>query len=461
MKTGEHRQDQFLSQPGRKRASILVGLLWCVVVLALVVVTILHTATIDLKITKNYGDKIQAHYLALAGIEKAKALLYQSRQAPSGIRRELYDAPAQFKEVQFGRGQFSVIRRAGREEGGGIFYGVFDEESRLNLNTARAEDLVKLDGLSAPMAADILAWRGEVGPGNPGGANADYYASLQPPSLPRNGRFETIRELLMVRGIAPDLVFGRDTHQNGFLPAPEENESGYSDRMSIDEDTGWSSFLTVDSSAANVNASGVSRVNIKTADESSLSTVNGITSAIARAIVQYRQQHQFQSIADLLDVTPPQNQGGNRNQRPPSAAANANDNSSGGPQVIDENLLLQIADDITADDSQNTAGLININTASVETLLCLPNMDRDRAQAIVNNTRSQGWFPNIAWLLRVPGMDKDLFKNIAPRVCTRSETFRIVTEGRVKSTGVTQRIQAIVHVDRDKITTVSYREDDL
>ena len=60
----------------RTRASILVGLLWCVALLSLVVVSLLHTARMDLTITKNYGDKIQAHYLALAGIEKAKALLY-------------------------------------------------------------------------------------------------------------------------------------------------------------------------------------------------------------------------------------------------------------------------------------------------------------------------------------------------------------------------------------------------
>ena len=142
-------------------------------------------------------------------------------------------------------------------------------------------------------------------------------------------------------------------------------------------------------------------------------------------------------------------------------SANSPDGSASGPQVIDETLLMQIADDVTTDSARDEAGLMNINTASVETLMCLPNMDRERAQAIVNNTRSQGWFPNIAWLLRVPGMDRDLFKSIAPRVCTRSETFRIVSEGRIKSTGVTKHIQAIVHVSRDKVITVSYREDDL
>ncbi len=74
-------------------------------------------------------------------------------------------------------------------------------------------------------------------------------------------------------------------------------------------DLGWAGILTVDSSVKNVNAAGDGRVNIQTADEAALSAVHGITPQIARAIVAYRGQNRFQSIADLLDVTPPQNNG--------------------------------------------------------------------------------------------------------------------------------------------------------
>ena len=122
------------------RASVLVGLLWCVALLSLVVVSVLHTSRIDLIAGKNYGDRIQAHYLALAGIEKAKALLYQNAhdRSRSGKNHtgELYNSPDQFRDVSFGRGKFRVFRRGRQDEGGGIIYGVSDEESRLNVNTA-------------------------------------------------------------------------------------------------------------------------------------------------------------------------------------------------------------------------------------------------------------------------------------------------------------------------------------
>src|SRR5882672_448009 len=99
----------------RARASILVGLLWCLALLSIIVIGVLHTARLDLVVSKNYGDRIQAHYLALAGIEKAKALLYQNARERSRNAKnhtgELYDDRQQFRENQFARGKFCVFRQ--------------------------------------------------------------------------------------------------------------------------------------------------------------------------------------------------------------------------------------------------------------------------------------------------------------------------------------------------------------
>jgi len=46
-------------------------------------------------------------------------------------------------------------------------------------------------------------------------------------------------------------------------------------------------------------------------------------------------------------------------------------------------------------------------------------------------------------------------------VAARSETFRILSEGKVNSTGARQRIQAIVHIGVNDLKTLSWREDDL
>src|SRR5580693_2091058 len=148
----------------RQNGSILVGLLWCLAILSVVVVGVLHTARMDLVVVKNYGDRIQAHYLALAGVEKARALLYRDAQDRSRTRKNhtgnYYDDAQEFRDVPFSRGTFSVIRRGHSDEGGGIIYGVSDEESRLKVTTATADELANLQNMTPDVATAIVNWRG-------------------------------------------------------------------------------------------------------------------------------------------------------------------------------------------------------------------------------------------------------------------------------------------------------------
>jgi len=442
----------------RQRASILVGLLWCVVLLSLVVVGLLHTARMDLQVQKNYGDRIQARYLALAGIEKAKALLYKnaSERSRSGKHHDgqLYDTPAQFQDIELGRGTFTVLRRARTDEGGGVVYGVDDEESRLNLNAATEEQLTKLPGLNSNISAAIVGWRGN-GAGSV--AEQEYYGSLRPPRKPRNGPFETVRELLMVRNISAEQVCGQDRHLNGMTTVVDEaaNGSARYPSLSSDDDLGWAGSLTVDSAVRDVNAAGQDRVNIQSADETQLATVHGITPDIAKAITAYRNQHRFQSIADLMDVTPPQNNGGGGGRQ------SGNAGQSAGSSVISEKLFQDLADNVTINDNKTVSGAINLNTAGLTVLCTLPDVDRNLAQAIISARQSGSYFQSPGDLLKVNGLDHQIFKDIAPFITVRSETFRILCEGRVKSSGTRQRIQVIVRVGPDDVKTLSYREDDL
>jgi len=453
--------------PSAARGSILVGLLWCLALLSVVVIGVLHTSRMDLLVLKNYGDKIQAHYLARAGVEKAKALLYREARQRSRTSLnhsgELYDAPEQFRDTRLGRGQFRVFRRGRPDEGGALLYGVSDEESRLNVNEASSDELSRLPDMTPDIVAALVDWRDADNEVTPGGAEADYYLSLRPPYVPRNGPLQTLRELLMVRGVSRELLLGRDLHLNGLLDASEEG----GDEAELDvSDTGWAGLLTVNSSVNNVNAGGYERVNIQTADEAALTGVKGITPEIAKAIVAWRRQNRFGSIADLLDVVAarsdnPQGSPANANPGPRPAPANAPAANPSGPKVISDSLLMEMADDLTTQSGEELAGVVNINTASLEVLACLPGLSRELAQAIISLRQSSGFFANIASLLRVPGMTLDSFKQVAPRVTARSETFRILSEGKISSTGARQRIQEIVHVGLRSVTTVSCREDDL
>lgn len=454
-----------------KRASVLVAVLWCVTILSVVVVGALHSSRMHLISAKNHGDKIQAHYLALAGAEKAKALIFhdaaERRKSSKNHTGDLYDQPSEFKDVKFGRGEFRVFHQAARDRGGLIVYGITDMEARLNVNTATAQDFAKIKDMPSETAAAIIDWRDRDNSAQPGGAEKDYYASLKPPYVPRNADIQTIREMLLIRGVTPTLLLGEDLNQNGLLD-PEENdgnESSPPDNQNNSLEAGWSEFLCVDSSVQNKKANGDARVNVQSASESELTAIPGITTDIAKAMVAYRNRQKFETITDILEVAqlapdrpqqqqqpgPPgqPQQGQPQNQGPPQTV---------GPKLISEDLFKDIADEITADDAAALKGAININTAPLAVLLCLNGLTDELAQAIISHRESSGYFANIGHLLDVPGMTRDIFKQIAPRLTARSETFRILSEGRVTSSGARERMETIIRISGKYIETIGYRE---
>jgi len=375
-----------------------------------------------------------------------------------------------FKDVTLGRGKFRVFHQKKDEQG--ISYGPSDEESRLNVNHASAEELAKLPGLTPETAAAIIDYRDPDNEVTQSGAEQDEYAAVTPPYRPHNAPFRTTREILMVLGLSQEDFLGEDLNQNGLLDPEEDDgqETEPNDNADGRLDAGWSGHVTVHSEVPNENAAGDPRVNVQDADESSLAEVPGLTRQLAQAMVRYRGQNRFESLADLLQVTastgnnrPPNSPppGPSRNPRPPSQPNPNSEGNRPGEKLISEDLLIEIADDLTAQSEPIQKGAININTADPEVLACLPGITEEIAHAIVSYRTSNGFFANVAWLLKVPGINAQIFKQVEPRVCTRSHTFRILSEGKVTSTGASKRIQAIVRISDFYVDTLSIREDNL
>lgn len=470
-------------RPGRhrKRGAVLVGLLWCLVLLSVLVVGILHSARTDFMVARNHADRVQARYLAMAGIERAKALLYKDARERSRSGQShngsLFNAPQHFRDVAYGRGNYRVMRTGRQDEGGGVIFGVSDEESRLNLNTAEAADLGKLEGMTPDLPPAILDWRDGDNEVTPGGAEGDYYLAVRPPGRPRNAPFLSVRELLQVRGMPRDMLFGGGTGDVGLPEMDDSGEGGGDGEAAAGPPSptlapgGWAAALTVHSGVRNLSATGQERVNVQTADEAALTGVRGITSEIAKAIIAHRGQNRFSSLADLLDVVaaPPQGQPQQGSPGVPPGTVPFRDGAGprggggnpNGRKVIDQNLLIEIADQLTVEESSTLEGVVNVNTAGLEVLACLPGVTRELAQSIINYRSSAGFLASTAALLNVTGMTPELFKQFAPRVTVRSETFRILAEGRIQSTGVRQRVQAVVRVGLSDVETLAYRENDL
>ncbi len=101
-----------------------------------------------------------------------------------------------------------------------------DEESKFPINRATPEqirrllDLVGVDPMDADVIADSIAdWIDENDLHHLNGAEDEYYRSLEPPYRAKNAAIERTEELLLVRGVTPEIMYGGiDEEFGGVLP---------------------------------------------------------------------------------------------------------------------------------------------------------------------------------------------------------------------------------------------------
>jgi hypothetical protein len=109
--------------------------------------------------------------------------------------------------------------------------------------------------MTAELAASIIDWRDTDSDVTAGGAEDEYYLLQPTPYHCKNGPFETVDEILLVKGASEDLLYGEDTNLNGLLD-PQENDGDVSeppDNADGRLDRGFYDYVTV-YSGANVDS---------------------------------------------------------------------------------------------------------------------------------------------------------------------------------------------------------------
>jgi general secretion pathway protein K len=112
------------------------------------------------------------------------------------------------------------------------------------------------------------------------GAESDYYRSLSPPYSAKNGPFDTVEELLWVRGVTSSLFFGY-----GETAATQRDNS---------RPIGLREIFTVDSPT--------DRVNLRTASAEVIHALTGIPLEKTRAFVEERKKLSDKALPDLLSL---------------------------------------------------------------------------------------------------------------------------------------------------------------
>ena len=389
-----------------KKGLVLVTVLWVVVVLMVIVAVLGRKSRLDTKVCIARIEGIRCKWASRAGIEKAIGLLNEDTRESDCLTDFWSDNDEDFNDIWLESCRFTVR--------------VVDESSKLNINTVTKGQLLELPEMLEEIADAIIDWRDQDDTPSAGGVEGGYYENLPFGYMARNGPLRTIRELLLVKDVTPELLYGEDTNFNNQLDYNEQDgdESPPNDDGDSELDKGWIAYLTCYSYDNNKDAEGNQRININNANENQLTSSLSISSSQAGGIVEGRP---YESIGDLIN------------------------------EELDLQTFNQIADKITVDDSEKIPGKVNINTASAIVLRALLG-GGDSAEQLAENivayreTLLYG-MQSIAEVMQVPSMTIDKFKQIAGLITTRSDVFTIrcvATADRNGKNGATLETEAVV-----------------
>lgn len=413
-----------------RSAAALILVLWAVAVMALLAGGLSFAIRQDLAVSNLRNDRLVAHWLARAGVERAIAAVMDDPSTVDSPQDLWSDDTSTMREVQLAGGTFSVIHGS-PDATPLVLYGASDESGKLNVNVATSEQLMALPKMTESIAAAIIDWRDADDDPQPEGIESSHYSSLAHPYTIRNAPLRSVRELLLVRDVTPELFYGEDTNGNGVLdPNEDDGESSPpNDNRDGRLDRGWIAYLTVYSYELNRSASGGKRLNIKTANESTLSQQLNLESWAARSIVKAREQKAFEHLVDLLDVK--KDTSGEQSTSSSEDINNRGSNEKDQPVTLA--MFKEMVDQITLQDEEMLAGRININTACREVIRALPGVDDELADAIVERRDAVAGFNSIGELLDVSGISKEKFARMENSVTVRSSVFRIHGQGRSAS----------------------------
>ncbi|MHC4637895.1 MAG: helix-hairpin-helix domain-containing protein [Planctomycetota bacterium] len=388
-----------------RKGLAIVAVLWVSVLLAVIVTAVNRDSMLDTKVCLAAKEGFRCKWAGRAGIETAAGVLNEDTGASDSLTDLWSNNPGDFNEISLDGCYFTVK--------------VIDESSKLNVNNATLEQFMDLPEMTLEIASSIIDWRDRNDEPSEGGAEAEYYENLSFGYMIRNDRFRTIRELLMVKGMTEELLYGEDTNMNGILDFNEKDgdSSPPNDNGNDILDQGWIAYLTCYSYDRNQDGQGNSRTNINTASESELQRNLGISQGQAKWIVENR-GNGFNCISDLI-----------KENSPKKAKDSGNDSDEVQAEEMDLETFSNIADKITVSDRRRISGLVNINTASKEVIASLLGGD-DEADRLAGNITSYretllDGMASIADVLNASSMTVKSFKKIAKYLTVRSNVYMV------------------------------------
>lgn len=358
------------SSSASRRGSVFILVLWISFGLVVLSLYFANSTSFELKAADNRLAAVQAQQAINGGARYACYVI--STLATNGVVPELQAYRSEW--VPVGEANFWFLGHKVDEQARSETipaFGLVDEASKLNLNTATAEMLQGLPVITAEFAAAIIDWRDTNADLSENGAEDENYQRLNPPRRCKNAPFESVDELRLVYGATLEMLYGEDSNRNGILD-PNENDGDISlplDNRDGHLDQGIVAYVTAHSRQTNMRADGSPRVNVSNRNNLNQLLTDAFGSARSAEIAA-NLPNQFTSILHFYVAS---------------------------GMTADE--FAQIEDAITTSDQPVTQGLVNVNTASEVVLSCIPGIGEAKAAMMVaHRTSNPSQLTSLAWV---------------------------------------------------------------
>jgi hypothetical protein len=285
----------FPSCHGAREGYALLVVLLVVAVVSLVAYQFTDAMTSEYVAAVRTTDVVQARLNALSGIYYAAAMMAD----PNAAIEDPFDNPnlanVAIRPTENLRQdpRFTLLSVVSDGNGGYTTrYGISDEGGKLNLNALIQLDttgqllhdaLLTLPNMTEEIADAIVDWLDPDDNERTAGAESGYYLSLEQPYRAKNGPLNTLDELLLVRGVTVQLLYGNDRNRNGIADDTPQASSGV--------DRGWADYLTVYGRELNADRDGAARIYLGESDDLRTfhqTLTNAVGSDLADYILAYK-----------------------------------------------------------------------------------------------------------------------------------------------------------------------------
>jgi len=490
-----------------RRGSILLLVLVAIMIMSLATGSYLVLMHNEHVATRFSGHYQQARLLTESGIQYLRIFLSQSNSTIS-LQGGLYDNPSKMQGVLVAddaladfRGRFTVLSPDVAQGYYSSFrYGMENESAKLNLNTLVTETddgsdstdtqsrerLLALPGMTEQIADAILDWLDEDDQPREFGAEESYYLGLASAYKPRNGKMSSLDELLLVREVTPELLYGLDTNRN-FVVDDNETPRGalkLVDNFNGQMDRGWIAYLTLQSIERLENPEGERKINVNSNNLQRL--YNDLVAALdepsAKFIIAYRQYGGTEAAstgksvdAASLEIDFEKKAETEINsllvlvgakvtiQAEEQAPAQVVESPWKDEPATYRQSFLELLDQVSVERKRRIAGRVNINLATKPVLMSVPGMTEPFADQIISRRHAEadliaGDQRHAIWILADGIVSREQMQTIDPFVTTGGDVFSSQVVGYLE--GLSQQRRAEVVFDSSgRRTRISAWED--